>query len=1004
MPGASDPTKNTPAKRWVPALAAGLALLVLTQFFAVLRERETYLVLSLSSSRPAKVLPLYLSSQGKMLSGKPHMVPASGRAQVISGLLPAGEFQAITLVMGGENALVQVHEIRLRNRGGSVNRVIPLPASRLRSQPGAELLPTPEGEVRLRVVGEEAKPALGVMLSGSISRPPISWWPGWRAWLAGLLGGGMVLGACELLRARGLTLAQLALRRPRAAVVLTGLAATAISLTPIFTQGRAFVGPYGGGALLYDAELTLPGQDASQPPPWGQGTDLASLSYSSLGLMHGAYEALGRGEIMLWDRFNSGGATYLGQGQFVYLCPYVWPVLLLGGSLASWTWAFVLAKLAFAPAMGLYLRRLGLNLWVVLGLTTASAFIGVFAYRAGHPAFFVAAAFPLLMLGFDAVLQPPAARWKRLTALLIWGLGCLGCFCSGSLKEAVFVLATGHFTVLGLRLVEARGREIPHLLGVATLAGLTLLLLLAPVWMGFLEALSTASTPYDKAEVVQQAAAGSLGMFDDLFARGLFADFRQCLPSLNLLFLPGVAFSLWFAVRGPRRSRFLVPLIPALICVALACEWLPGRWFMGIPFIKSLLGFYYVFGMAALPPLMVASALGWEAWAQAKAREKLYGLGLTAVLLGVGGLISLSQISAKNGAVLVGAALLLLGLAGLALLWRGRGRGAALALAGIAILLCARFVYTDCALLSPWSFVLTQRVTGDLSSPTTAWLREQTRVEPGRVVGLEKVLFPGFGTYYGLEGVAGAMPLRDPAYWEFLRAIPGEEIKWDWAFTPSAANLETTLPYLEFLNCRYLAAMPGQPLPPTIPPPVLERDLEVRALPGAWPRAFFVDRAVPVRGVAGLQRLVTARPGPFCAVEDPAILPGELPRGGAPKVVPARDYSLSLNNTAFTIDAPAAGIAVLHEVIAPGQFELWINGASVGGERILRVNHMFRGVYLPTAGTYRLEYRYSPPSLARALWLAGVGAVLLVALGGFLWLSKTASYGNADSPDPQPQP
>jgi len=60
----------------------------------------------------------------------------------------------------------------------------------------------------------------------------------------------------------------------------------------------------------------------------------------------------------------------------------------------------------------------------------------------------------------------------------------------------------------------------------------------------------------------------------------------------------------------------------------------------------------------------------------------------------------------------------------------------------------------------------------------------------------------------------------------------------------------------------------------------------------------------------------------------------------------------------------------------------WPNGRPAA---YFRVNHAFRGVHLPAAGTYTISYDYWPQFLTLALWLGLAGALGLVAITYWLW-------------------
>ena len=76
-------------------------------------------------------------------------------------------------------------------------------------------------------------------------------------------------------------------------------------------------------------------------------------------------------------------------------------------------------------------------------------------------------------------------------------------------------------------------------------------------------------------------------------------------------------------------------------------------------------------------------------------------------------------------------------------------------------------------------------------------------------------------------------------------------------------------------------------------------------------------------------------------------------------------------------------MAVLAETYYLNDFEVTVNGRPAD---YFRVNHTFKGVVLPAAGTYEISFRYWPEHFSAALRAAGVG--LLLTAGGLIWLAR----------------
>ena len=120
-----------------------------------------------------------------------------------------------------------------------------------------------------------------------------------------------------------------------------------------------------------------------------------------------------------------------------------------------------------------------------------------------------------------------------------------------------------------------------------------------------------------------------------------------------------------------------------------------------------------------------------------------------------------------------------------------------------------------------------------------------------------------------------------------------------------------------------------------------------------------------------------AYPVPFAAAAPDVSLPAALESDASTfakrTVVPATDYRLTANTTAFRINAPAPGVIVLGEAFEQGSYTVTVNGAKA---EPFRVNHAFLGVRVDTDGPCNVVFIYRPRVWNLALTLAALGLVL----------------------------
>jgi hypothetical protein len=239
------------------------------------------------------------------------------------------------------------------------------------------------------------------------------------------------------------------------------------------------------------------------------------------------------------------------------------------------------------------------------------------------------------------------------------------------------------------------------------------------------------------------------------------------------------------------------------------------------------------------------------------------------------------------------------------------------------------------------------------------------QTEPERVLGLKDNLFPGWMSNYGLEGISGADALLNPYFRELLAGLGINQI-WNWRTYLQPADVAAVKPAMDFLNVRhYVDLRSDEQLLGAILSPVSRGDLDVYRSETTWPRAFFSSTVVPYATIDELAQKIRRGDGPpFAAVQqrDLAALPelaGLTSPSGVSTLTKATDYRLTTNSTRFSIEVPGPGVAVLHEAFLKDAFNVTVNGKPVS---YFRLNHAFKGVFIPAAGSYQIRFAYWPES------------------------------------------
>ncbi len=810
----------------------------------------------------------------------------------------------------------------------------------------------------------------------------------------------------EKARARWSKAASWCAAHPCTTLLAVAALAVAASCHPVIFFGKSFVSPNNGVLALYDVHPTLPGAPAGPVEQWS-GSDINATLWAHLPYSMITHEAVFRdGELPLWNRYGMCGLTLLGQGMSMPGDPLHWLAVCADGAAWAWDVRFLLAKTLFAFGLGLLVWTTTRRLPIAALLAFSSVFIGFFSYRFNHPAFLSLSYAPWILLCWlraaGEATPRAGARWAFAVLVANWlELN------SGTAKEASMLILGLNGTGALVLLLGKNPARVPRFAVMA--AGCAAFVAIsAPLWVLLLDALKGAFTIYDRPLTQQLTPGLAIGLFDDLFPRQLMPNEWHVDPSLNFLALVGVLWALADARRifADRTARAVA--LAALPALGLVFGVIPPVWIDQVPFFKNISHVDDTFICVLVVQLFVLAGFGLRSCADKMRAEAAWRADwqITLVLLGALAALYFGTVHAAPRAADFGlqfrrptsfstfflgyAAALLAGAALLPWLARRlvlrRGSPAANVLGLLLVLIAFHFRHGmwldtkfDIYVMNPQ-----QRVHLQARSPAVDFIRAR-QDEPARVMGFGQILRPGFNIVQHLEtptGVDAVMP-KPLAEWCEASGLGGLAIWWP--------TLEKALPthvrsLYDAMNVRYYLGSPATADQPT---PGLKKtasaDLEVFESETAWPRAFFTDRVLRYRDPRTLAGWIQSGDGrPFAAVlENEAQVPALPSDQSARTIAAARDYRLTANTTAFTLDTPSAGLAVLEESFVPKNFRARVNGRPAP---VLRVNHLFKAVELPAAGTWRVEFEYWPHLLTPALWVALAGLLsVLVAAGWLLW-------------------
>jgi hypothetical protein len=804
-------------------------------------------------------------------------------------------------------------------------------------------------------------------------------------------------------------------QKPVRAVLLVAAISVTVSSYPIVFLGKSFISPNLGTALLYDSAVALPGYQDTRVSDV-KGSDIGAIIWSHVPLSMMQRDALLHGELPLWNRYNSTGTPLLGQGQSMVGDPLTFLVALADG--ASWAWdlKYLMSKWLFAAGLALCVFVVTRNLGAASLIAASAPFIGFFLYRVNHPANFSVSYAPWVLLCWLHISQ--AQEKRRAYLWILWLLVANAVLLnSGTVKEAYMLLLTLNLTGFICLLIGAdEWKSKLNKIGFLIWAGILFILLLAPVWLNFLDSLSKAYTSYNARSAFQIQPGLLLGVFDELFFRPLTVGERVFNPSANCFILAGCLY--FFATLRIQLDRRLAAglALGTILPMALVFGVISPKWIGNMPFLGNVAHIDNSFSCGLIIIWCILAGVGFDT-AAARLRTKDAGkdlvvsllllLAIVASYIGFGQAahratfgpgttfsgISAGQPLPLSGFVWWSLLFIIVALLGFGLLaWRSIKNQRTSPAAGILMVLSFlvlhwRFAQHHRAVgFDTYTFEPTVRV--DLHAPSLAIdiMRSAQRVEPSRGIGLDGNFFPGWSGVYDLEGVSGPDALINPRYRELCGVAPIDRI-WDWRIFLNREGVARARPFLDMLNVRYYFATRNDPVVAPNVKLVRKADLDVYESTSCWPRAFFTDRVGRVESAQELiQKISTGDGRPFATIHGKDVvhsgladISGDLT---ARKVAPATRYELTPNTTSFEIRASGKGVAVLTEAWSPRDFRAEINGRAAP---VVRINHAFKGVVIPGSGDYRVKISYVPEQYRLSMALGLSGLFLAAATVFFVW-------------------
>jgi hypothetical protein len=780
-----------------------------------------------------------------------------------------------------------------------------------------------------------------------------------------------------------------AIAHPKKAIIIIGLIFATASCYPVCFFGMSFVSPTMGGAV-YSNPPWLPGFQDDVASEDFRGSDTGSTVWDMAPNSVVQHDSLFKYfEFPFWSRYIAGGIPLFAQGQSMIGDILHWIPVFLEGSAIGWDIKFVLAKAIFASGMGLLVFRLTGSLLAGSLIAISSSFLGFFAFRFNHPAYFVLTYAPWIVLQWDNLGRVLAFSESRLRSCFLQSLSLAVVtwlqLNAGAPKEGVITACFMHsFGILVFWECTQKTLGRMRALIIACGFSLSIILLAAPYWLLFLDALSKSFTNYDIPTINLLPLWSIIGFFDNLFFQKYFGNLTA--PSVNLF----VLFCMSSALLSLRvKPSNIVYGCWGLFALAMATAYglIPVSSLLTIPFINKIQHVGNTFSVPMMILALILSGYGIRDYlsVSVRYRRKILIFSLL-IFLGLW-LIPIARVPQWNQTIIFFIANLFIVLTGFILLgrcsmpsdWTKRG------LIILAYCFLALHVRHGMHLMTGVeeidNYVLNPTERPDFSRKSNAieYIKDtidRTHI-PTRVIGEGMVLFPSFNARYGLEGIVPVNAIRSKNYEKLLTLIDYPDMGWGWLRLIKSDQIADRTASLDLLGIGYIISEVGTHMPQGMEL-VYSDDLDVWQRKSVWPRAFYVNHIIEVHKLSDiLSALLDKSHTPFATVEN-RFIPKEFVNNNAPyKVIPAKEYRLTNNSTRFTVEVTDPGLIVLGETYYPGDFIARLNDEKVD---YVQVNEASKGIWVSKPGKYDVNFIYRPEKLNQALLVCFLGLALLLFL------------------------
>ncbi len=757
---------------------------------------------------------------------------------------------------------------------------------------------------------------------------------------------------------------------------------TLISSNQVVFNKKSFIAPL-GTSLIYSDNPSLPDYKYDRIYDY-HGSDTGATMWQHIPYTFLAGNAITKDhQIPLWNRFNGGGRSLVGQGQAMIFEPINLLIALTGFESWKYDLKYIILKFIFAISIALILYILKCSFLTSVLLGVLSIFSSFYFFRLNHPGYFTYAYSPILILSYLCFIVSKS-KIQELLSIIFLIISNFILLNSGTGKEAYLSIIL--FNLLGFLLMYSYKLKLKSYIKVF-FSCFIFAAISAPIWFSFLDYIASQKSGYSSPAAVQFNPSDFIFYSENLG----FLSIGGYNPAINfpIFYLFIISFIIFIREVNfrDRINCVLIYFTSVLLCISYGL--FPAYIIKSIPFLNSVHHVNDVFSSIAIVPTIILAgiSLNYILENSLKRFEK-YSLILISIFLLTIPII-FSDISSKKY-LLIFIILYLVSLFAFFYFIKilfNFVKTKIISLKNILILTSIIFLFVVRSIQFPdndlgvfKNLVFVPSPTANLH-PDLKILKDYSKLTedlPTRAIGIEGTMFSGYRAIYGIESVDGPDALF-PKYFRLLSEELELPYDWYWRMRFNNANIITNKNALDFLNVGYIFSENqtfniGKKIAEDGKLSIIKRD-------NPWPRSFFtscfdvLDEAESLKLVASNLKNSNKT---FLILDNKSFANSGVDLKSNcfdSKIIIPNSFIKSSNESIIHITTNRPGVLYLGENFEENNFKVYVDGVE---SKVIRANFAFKSVFIANSGPHIVSFVYSPPSFVNLLKVSYFGLVLLL--------------------------